>query len=189
MKWCWSLLDTMNWLLSDVPFLQYRAGSLTSSAVYFGLYTSAFPDINSWILRLILFIFKSVVARIVHSQRHQWSMKWWRNLEQLHRIQYFSFPNNRTRCPNLFKYLFLFSTCFGHPSAHHQEKITVFMRQWYLSLCMDGVWSAGCIVTSFNPTSPPDATRTEWQIPLSHSYNYFLLMMDTWMPETCREER
>jgi len=34
-------------------------------------------------------------------------------------------------------YLFLFCTCFGH-----QEKITVSMRQWYLSLCMGGVWTA-----------------------------------------------
>ena len=39
-------------------------------------------------------------------------------------------------------YLFLFSTCFGHPCAHHQEKITVSMRLWYLSLCMGGVLSA-----------------------------------------------
>ena len=41
--------------------------------------------------------------------------------------------------------LFLFSTCFGHPRAHHQEKIAVSMRHWYLSLCMGGVWSAGWI--------------------------------------------
>jgi len=26
---------------------------------------------------------------------------------------------------NIFIYLFLFSTCFGHPRAHHQEKIAV----------------------------------------------------------------
>jgi len=45
----------------------------------------------------------------------------------------------------LYIYLFLFSTCFGHPWAHHQEKITVYMRRWYLSLCMGGVWSAGWI--------------------------------------------
>ena len=31
------------------------------------------------------------------------------------------------------------------PSAHHQEKITVSIRHWYLSLCMGGVWSAGWI--------------------------------------------
>jgi len=39
-------------------------------------------------------------------------------------------------------YLFLFSTCFGHPCAHHQERITVSMRHWYLSHCMSGIWSA-----------------------------------------------
>ena len=56
-------------------------------------------------------------------------------------------------------YLFHFSTCFGHPSAHHQEEITVSMRHWCLSLCMGGVWSAGCIGTlvSIQPTdqTPP----------------------------------
>jgi len=32
--------------------------------------------------------------------------------------------NNPTRCTILCKYiyLYLFSTCFGHPCAHHQEK-------------------------------------------------------------------
>jgi len=45
----------------------------------------------------------------------------------------------------LYIYLFLFSTYFGHPCAHHQENITVSMRQLYLSLCMGGVWSAGWI--------------------------------------------
>ena len=67
-------------------------------------------------------------------------------------------------------YLFHFSTCFGHPCAHHQEEITVSMRHWCLSLCMGGVWSAGWI---FNPTSRPDATHTEWQIPVSHRYSNF----------------
>jgi len=44
------------------------------------------------------------------------------------------------------------STCFGHPCAHHQEKIAVSMRHWYLSLCMGGVRSAGLI---FNPGFDP----------------------------------
>ena len=50
-----------------------------------------------------------------------------------------------TRCTILFDifiYLFLFSTCFGHPRAHHQEKNAVSMRHWYLTLCMRGDWSA-----------------------------------------------
>jgi len=37
------------------------------------------------------------------------------------------------------------SACFGCPCAHHQEKITVSMPHWHLSLCMDGIWSAGWI--------------------------------------------
>jgi len=59
--------------------------------------------------------------------------------------------NNPTRCTILFKYMYLclFCTCVGHPSAHHQEKITVSMRYWYLSLWMGGVWSAGWIETGF----------------------------------------
>ena len=57
----------------------------------------------------------------------------------------YNLTNNPSKCTILFKYiyLFFFSTCFWHPSAHHQEKITVFMRHWYLSLWMGGVWSAG----------------------------------------------
>ena len=42
------------------------------------------------------------------------------------------------------------------------------MRRWYLSLCMGGVWSAGWSKT---PTSRPDATHIEWQIPVSHRYS------------------
>jgi len=55
-------------------------------------------------------------------------------------------------------YLFLFSTFFGHSRAHNQEKITVSMQNWYSSLIMGGVWSAGWIE---NPTSRPDATHAE----------------------------
>jgi len=42
-----------------------------------------------------------------------------------------------------FTYLFLFSTCFGHPCAPHQDKIAENLRRWYLSNCMDCVRSAG----------------------------------------------
>ena len=52
-------------------------------------------------------------------------------------------------------YLFLFSTCFEQHCAHYQEKIAIFMRHWYLSICMGGVWSAGWSET---PTNRPDAT-------------------------------
>jgi len=47
-----------------------------------------------------------------------------------------------------------------------------------------GVWAAGW---NFNPTSRPDTTHTEWQIPVSHRYSDFLLMIGTWMSETYRE--
>jgi len=33
--------------------------------------------------------------------------------------------------------------------------------------------------------SRPDATHTEWQIPMLHRYSNFLLMLGTWMPKTC----
>ena len=33
----------------------------------------------------------------------------------------------------------------GHSCAHHQEKIAVLVRHWYLSLCMGGVWFTGWI--------------------------------------------
>jgi hypothetical protein len=115
----------------------------------------------------------------------------------------YNLTNNPTSCTILLKYiyLFLFCTCFGHPSAHHQEKITVSIRHWYLSLCMGGDWSAGWInpsvatgrlvglIQPWRLVSRPDATHTEWQIPVSHRYSNFLLMMGTWMPETCTEEK
>ena len=52
------------------------------------------------------------------------------------------------------------------------------MRHWYLSLCMGGVWSAGW---SEITTSRPDATHTEWQIPVSHRYSNF----SWWWAHSC----
>jgi len=59
--------------------------------------------------------------------------EWMKNSEHGHSK---NLTNSPTKCTVLFQYiyLFLFSTCFGHPSAHHQETITVPMRHWYLSL-------------------------------------------------------
>jgi len=57
-------------------------------------------------------------------------------------------------------------------------EITVSMWHWYLSICMGGVWSAGW---SFIPTSRPDATHTEWQIPVSHGYSNF----SWWWAHSC----
>jgi len=69
----------------------------------------------------------------------------------------YSLTNNPTRYTILFKYIysFLFSTCFGHPSAHHQRKITVSTRHWYLSLCMGGVCCAGWISIQPADQTPP----------------------------------
>ena len=33
------------------------------------------------------------------------------------------------------------------------------------------------------------ATHTEWQILVSHTYSNFLLVMGTWVPATCREDK
>ena len=52
-------------------------------------------------------------------------------------------------------YLFLFCTCIGHPRAHHQEKIAVTMRPWYLSLCMGGVCAAGWVEIQPADQMPP----------------------------------
>ena len=61
----------------------------------------------------------------------------------------------------IFIYLFHFPTCFGHPCAHHQEKIVVSMEHWYLSLCIGGVWSAGWIETAVSiQPAEADATHT-----------------------------
>jgi hypothetical protein len=49
-------------------------------------------------------------------------------------------------------------------------------------------WRLVCWL-DWNPTSTTDATHTEWQIPVSCRYSNFPLMMGTWMPETCREEK
>jgi len=34
-----------------------------------------------------------------------------------------------------------------------------------------------------------DATHTGWQVPVSHRYSNFLLIMGAWTPETSREEK
>jgi len=55
----------------------------------------------------------------------------------------------------IYIYLYLFFTCFGHPSAHRQEKSTVSMRHCYSSLWMGGVWSAGWIEIQFRENCAP----------------------------------
>jgi hypothetical protein len=77
---------------------------------------------------------------------------------------------NPTRCTILLSifisplYIFRAIMC---PSS---GEIAVSMWHWYLSLCMAGVWSAGW---SYTPTSRPEATQAEWQMPVSHRYSNF----------------
>ena len=65
-----------------------------------------------------------------------------------------------------YTYLFLFSTYFGHPCAHHQEKFTVSM--WH---CFHSVWVASSLMVRFR-IQPADQT------PLIHN-NKYKCRMDT----------
>ena len=74
---------------------------------------------------------------------------------------------NPTRCTVLFNIFIslLFSTCFGRPCAHHQEKFAVSMQHWYLSLCVVGVWSAGWIeIQPADPTPPIQSDKYQCRI-------------------------
>ena len=60
------------------------------------------------------------------------------------------------------------------------------MRHWCFSFCVGGSWHAGWIEIQPADQTPPVQSdkhqcRTDTAI--------FLLMMGTWMPETCREEK
>ena len=104
----------------------------------------------------------------------------------------YSLTNNPTRCTILFKYiyLYLFSTCFGHPSAHH-------WRRKLLYLCDTGICHFGWVASGVRVVlklsisiQPADQTPTvqsdKYQCRIDTVV--FLLMMGTWMPKTCREE-
>jgi len=58
------------------------------------------------------------------------------------------------------------------------KRIFITLYGWRLVCCLD-----------WNATGRPDATHTEWQIPVSHRYSNFLLKLGTWMPETCGEKK
>ena len=77
---------------------------------------------------------------------------------------------NPTRCTILLSIFIFLLYVFRATICPSSGEITVSMRRWYLSLRMGGVWSVGW---SFTPTSRPDATHTEWQIPASHRYSDF----------------
>jgi hypothetical protein len=74
----------------------------------------------------------------------------------------------QTRCITLLSIFISLLYMFRAYMCPSLGEITVSTRLWYLSLC--GVWSAGW---SFTPTSRPEATHTEWQIPVSHKYSNF----------------
>jgi hypothetical protein len=94
---------------------------------------------------------------------------------------------NGTKCTilfNIFIYLFIsILYMFRANIDPSSREVTVSMRHWYLSLCTDGVWCAGWSFTPTSktrrhpdrvtPTSRTDATRTEWQIPVPHTYSNF----------------
>jgi len=94
------------------------------------------------------------------------------------------------RCTILFKifiylinsllYMFPASMCLSSG-----EKCCIYATLVFVTLYG---WLLVCWL-NLNPTSRPDATHKEWQTPVSHRYSNFLLIMDTWMPETCREEK
>jgi len=77
---------------------------------------------------------------------------------------------NPTRCTVLLSIFISLLCMFRATTCPSSGEITVSIRHWYLSLCMGGVWSAGWSET---PTSRPDATHTEWQVPVSHRYSNF----------------
>jgi hypothetical protein len=58
-----------------------------------------------------------------------------------------------------------------------RRKIAVSVQQWYLSLCMGGVWSADQM-----PPIQSDKYQCRTDIAI------FPLMMGTWMPKTCKEK-
>ena len=62
-------------------------------------------------------------------------------------------------------YLFFFPKSLRHPCAHHQEKITVYMGHWYLSLCMGGVLSPDWIsIQPAHQTPPIQRNKYLWYI-------------------------
>ena len=102
------------------------------------------------------------------------------------RASLYNLANKSNSVHNLFDIFIYFSSL--HVSGIHVPII----RRKLLYLCDTGIchsgWVASGLLVGFNPTSRSDATHKDWQSPVSQRYSNFLLMMGTWMPETCREE-
>ena len=77
---------------------------------------------------------------------------------------------NPTRCTVLLSIFISLLHMFRANMCPSLGEIAVSIRHWYLSLCMDDVWSVGC---SFTPTSRLNTTHTEWQIPVLHINSNF----------------
>jgi len=75
---------------------------------------------------------------------------------------------NPTSCTILLSISISLLYVFWATMCPPSREITLSTRHWYLSLCMHGIWSAGW---RFTPTSTPDATHTEWQMPVSRRYS------------------
>jgi hypothetical protein len=73
------------------------------------------------------------------------------------------------------------------------------IRRKFLYICDTGICHSVCVatgllvglklITQFQSNQQTSRHHTEWQIQVSHRYSNFLLMMGTWMSETCREEK
>jgi len=77
-----------------------------------------------------------------------------------------------------FFFLFQFSTCFDQPCAHHQESQLYQYDLWYVPLYVGDL-----------PSKPPYHTVTyiQWHIAEVVLIQLTLLMISTWLVETCRE--
>ena len=82
-----------------------------------------------------------------------------------------------TRCTILLNIFISLLCMFRASTCPSSGKITVSMRQWCLSLCLSGVWSAAA-----DQTPPKQSEKYHCRID-----TVILLMMGTWMPETRRE--
>ena len=95
---------------------------------------------------------------------------------------------NTTRCTILFNIFIYFSSL--NVSGSH---VPIIRRQ-SLYLCEQVLvtlygWRLLCWLDWFQSNQQTRRHHTEWQVNMSHGYSYFLLMVGTWMPETCREEK
>ena len=91
-------------------------------------------------------------------------------------------PTSCTILFNIFTSLLYMFRASMYPSSG--QNYCIYATLVFVTLCG---WLLVCwLEWNFSLTSRPDATHSEWQTPVSRRYN-FLLMMGTWMPETCRE--